>query len=493
MGLVYSSGESSGLINALNSNINSGKEAVNQLKSGSQKVVAAVDGRTLSGAAYTAGKGLFSELVIPTIDRVTSAFSTIEGELQEYKSADSLVSSEGLLDEDNLNQQIRTKTRMKSSVDATAAFARAAARNNPVAAMVNVLFNLQSRLKLMSFTLELEINKLNQKLEKLHNFNSQTSGLFSSSLDDMNLAMQGVLVLSKTTINSDGTYTLPIGMDKTWFTTKKDVDGWMKSPASAIENMPKNMTAEETESWLIENLEKYGPDFMMLLEEVQNVGESLISFKNGKAFLNGIAITQDKMGRLRWGDRKLWKPGYTFKHGKNFGEASGIDLGDYHYSRLPDGGINYSELAAAGWTGFKDAVNPINDFKGWKNASKFGKFGKGMGIVGTGVTIASNFADNVDLSDGLDGREVVNFATDTAIDVGVGAGAAGVGAMVGSFVVPPLGTVIGAGVGMGINLAMNHKFGTPKKSTVDRVKDGVKKATKALGNIFGGINLGFGG
>lgn len=68
MGLVYSSAESSDLIQALTSNLASGEETVNQLKTGSQNVVAAVDGRTLTGAAYTAGKGLFSDVIIPTID-----------------------------------------------------------------------------------------------------------------------------------------------------------------------------------------------------------------------------------------------------------------------------------------------------------------------------------------------------------------------------------------------------------------------------------------
>lgn len=76
------------MIQALTSNLKSGSEAVNQLKSGSQKVVSAVDGKTLSGAAYTAGKGLFSDLIIPTIARVTTAIDTIEQELQKYQSAD---------------------------------------------------------------------------------------------------------------------------------------------------------------------------------------------------------------------------------------------------------------------------------------------------------------------------------------------------------------------------------------------------------------------
>ncbi|PZL73007.1 hypothetical protein CI088_09640 [Enterococcus plantarum] len=104
MGLIYSSSDSSQLISALQKNIQSGKEASEQLKSGSQQVIAAVDGKTLSGAAYTAGKGLFSDLIVPTINKVTSAINSIESELQTYSSADALVSGEGTLDEDKLMQ-----------------------------------------------------------------------------------------------------------------------------------------------------------------------------------------------------------------------------------------------------------------------------------------------------------------------------------------------------------------------------------------------------
>lgn len=73
MGLIYSSEESSSLISTLSSNLSTAKNIVNDLKSVSQRVISAVDGRTLSGAAYNAGKGLFSELILPTISRVTTA------------------------------------------------------------------------------------------------------------------------------------------------------------------------------------------------------------------------------------------------------------------------------------------------------------------------------------------------------------------------------------------------------------------------------------
>lgn len=217
MGLIYSSSDSAQLIQGLKSNIQSGKETVEQLKSGSQKLVSAVDGKTLSGAAYTAGKGLFTDCVIPTINRTTSAFNKIEQELSKYQTADAEISGEGYLDEDNLRRQIAAKQAMKRSVEASAAVARTLARTNPVASVLSSLLNVQSNLRNMSNNLEADIQKLKKKLDKLGTFSSKTSGLFSNSSSDLKLTMQGVLVLNSTTINADGTYSFPEGIDISWF------------------------------------------------------------------------------------------------------------------------------------------------------------------------------------------------------------------------------------------------------------------------------------
>ncbi|OJG98869.1 hypothetical protein RV18_GL002731 [Enterococcus termitis] len=208
-------------MNALSKNLASGKEATSQLKSGSQRVVSAVDGHTLAGAAYTAGKGLFSDLIIPTITRVTTAIDTIEQELQKYTTADSSISNEGYLDEDSLSQQIAIKKAMKASVDATSYFVKYQTMRNPVASLLDALFDAQRNLNQISERFQQDIDELTKKLQKLHDFSSQTNGLFSTSLSDMKLAMQGILILNNTTINSDGTYKLPAGTDKSWFTELK--------------------------------------------------------------------------------------------------------------------------------------------------------------------------------------------------------------------------------------------------------------------------------
>ncbi len=184
-------------------------------------MLSAVDGKTLSGSAYTAGKGLFSELVIPTITKVTTSINLVEQELESYQSADQVISSEGFLDEENLNKQIDTKKAMKASVDIAVAVANTLAKSNPVAKIVDGLLNTQKNLTSMSNSLQDDIGELEKKIEKLYQFSSETSGLFSNSLNDMKIAMQSVLVLNNTEINSDGSYTLPKGTDKSWFTSLK--------------------------------------------------------------------------------------------------------------------------------------------------------------------------------------------------------------------------------------------------------------------------------
>lgn len=69
MGLIYNPSDSHGLLSALNANIRTADEMIHDLNRASKHLITALDGKTLSGAAYTAGKGMFSQIVIPTISK----------------------------------------------------------------------------------------------------------------------------------------------------------------------------------------------------------------------------------------------------------------------------------------------------------------------------------------------------------------------------------------------------------------------------------------
>ena len=107
MGVIFSKSESSRFIGDIQTNLTSGLEVITDLKSGSAHLMRAVDGKTLSGAAYNAGKGLFGELIVPTIDRCGQAIEEMGQDLQTYISANNAVqaASTDTLDEDKLEQK----------------------------------------------------------------------------------------------------------------------------------------------------------------------------------------------------------------------------------------------------------------------------------------------------------------------------------------------------------------------------------------------------
>ncbi|WP_289128421.1 hypothetical protein, partial [uncultured Clostridium sp.] len=147
-----------------------------------------------------------------------------------------------------------------------------------------------------------------------------------------------------------------------------------------------------------------------------------------------------------------------------------------------------------GSSSFKDEVsigNIIDDFniKSWKGANNTTKVTKGLGIVGTVLTVGGNL-DNFVTSDGkvqIDVDTTADFVVDTGVDIVAGAGAAAIGSTVGSFFLPPLGTVVGLGVGVVAGTVINTEFGDPPKSLVDIVKDGANAGVDTV--IDSGKNL----
>lgn len=218
------------------------------MKSGSQKIVAAVDGKTLAGAAYTAGKGLFSDLIIPTISKITTAFDQLAQELQTYQSADDIIKSEGsYLDEDIIKRQIEIKKNQKSSALSTVSTLANQIKLGDTPEMSSNIRNTQREMTRFADSLSEEIRKLEKTLQALQTFSSSTSSLFSQSLNDLKLAMQSVLVLSNTIVKSDGTYVLPVGTDKSWFTLNKS-----ESDTAVFKNMTMNVENNLTEKQKIE-------------------------------------------------------------------------------------------------------------------------------------------------------------------------------------------------------------------------------------------------
>ena len=174
MGIIYSKSESKKFIEDIQKNLKSGLEVTTDLKQGSHNVVQAVDGKTLSGAAYTAGKNLFSELIIPTVSRCHQALQEVETDLSTYISANNAIqeASQETLDEEKLEAKIRESEMYRNTVSATAsALSNQAfdllAMTNPVTAVVslaNHLFDVQGKLNRYVESLDQDIEKLKKDL-----------------------------------------------------------------------------------------------------------------------------------------------------------------------------------------------------------------------------------------------------------------------------------------------------------------------------------------
>ena len=92
MGVKYSAQESQELIQAITNNLQVANEVTDRLSSGCDHLISSLDSGDLTGAAYTAGKGLFTEIIIPSIKKLQAAIDdiqlelTYDGECSEYPS-----------------------------------------------------------------------------------------------------------------------------------------------------------------------------------------------------------------------------------------------------------------------------------------------------------------------------------------------------------------------------------------------------------------------
>ncbi|MBO0468359.1 hypothetical protein JZO73_12560 [Enterococcus plantarum] len=456
MGLVYSSGDSSKLMSAMSSNLSTAKSTVSDLRSGSQRLTAAVDGRTLSGAAYNAGKGLFSELILPTISRVTTSMDGIQNDLVKYTGANAAISSEGFLDEDKLNMQMQLLKASKAALSASANAAGNLAAGNPVPGLKDMLKHAQNRLNRMANSMQDDIDKVQKKIKKLHDFSSQTNGLFSSSLNELSIAMQGVLVLSGTVVNSDGSYSLPKGTDKSWF--------------KSLKSTSKNSSNYDAKKAL--------KDFLDGLTPSEFSTESLSDF---------LDKTRDKV----------------IKEGKNIGRSWAGKL----QPKSTLGTFVSDTFKPRKWLTSKLRKVPNSTSKAIGNVAKWG--GKGLFVLGAYSEFKDFYGENHNVGRALTYSMIATTAGYVAGTVGsavagslaVTAGAAATG-FIATVAAPVAGAVVvGAAVAVGVKAVYNNW--KPFKDTVDgigdslnnvgsKVKDGLNNVGKALTNPLKSLKGAFG-
>ena len=224
MGVKYSAQESQELIQAMTNNLRVANEVTDRLSSGCDHLISSLDSGELTGAAYTAGKSLFTEIIIPSIKKLQAAIDDIQLELTSYKNADAQVSGYGDLDLDQLKELKKLREEQLAIVEA-----QIQARENWLNEIKDIFtfnwgktFSEKTILYNTKSQIESGIQDLEDKIEKLEFFVSQVSQYFSDSLEVLGLAIQGATQLSKIIVDSDGNYSAD-GVDMSWVQKMKDV------------------------------------------------------------------------------------------------------------------------------------------------------------------------------------------------------------------------------------------------------------------------------
>ena len=224
MGVKYSAQESQELIQAITNNLQVANEVTDRLSSGCDHLISSLDSGELTGAAYTAGKGLFTEIIIPSIKKRQAAIDDIQLELTSYKNADAQVSGYGDLDLDQLKELKKLREEQLAIVEA-----QIQVRENWLNEIKDIFtfnwgktFSEKTILYNTKSQIESGIQDLDDKIEKLEFFVSQVSQYFSDSLEVLGLAIQGATQLSKIIVDSDGNYYAD-GVDMSWVQKMKDV------------------------------------------------------------------------------------------------------------------------------------------------------------------------------------------------------------------------------------------------------------------------------
>ena len=224
MGVKYSAQESQELIQAMTNNLQVVNEITDRLSSGCDHLISSLDSGELTGAAYTAGKDLFTDIIIPCIKKLQEAVDDIQLELTSYKNADAQVSGYGDLDLDQLKELKKLREEQLAIVEA-----QIQARENWLNQITDLFslnwgkaFSEKTILYNTKSQIESGIQDLDDKIEKLEFFVSQVSQYFSDSLEVLGLAIQGATQLSKVIVDSDGNYYAD-GLDMSWVQKMKDV------------------------------------------------------------------------------------------------------------------------------------------------------------------------------------------------------------------------------------------------------------------------------
>ena len=463
MGLIYIPTDANLVETQLTSDLQMSRAFLNRLKMATKHLTTVVGGGKLDGKAYRKGLGLMQDCVLPTIKHATSAIDGITQDLAAFTSAKSYMPNEPLY-EDKLVAQIAELNVQKSAQEALSAVYQHHILSlvaGPIGVAIDLAISqftdAKQQLDNWGNSVDEEIRKTQEKLDKLRQFNAQTTHLFQDSLSKLKLAMQGVAALNGSRINSDGSYRLaenkksPVVLKKIGKLAKGVSSGTIititvsgityKLKASDLAKL-KDITAKQ----------KAGKFTYRGVSYFSKKGIKLKDFRGGK---------KSSFQTIRNLSKKLDKPLDKLQNTKALKKVT-AKIPSYKHSTISRDLSN------------SKAVKSINKITGagqtFKEAGKVARSFKIAGWVGTAVSVGSDYSEL--RTKGYSNAESTALtATHTAVSVaGASAGrAAGVyvGAIIGS-IVPGAGTAVGAVVGGIIGSGLGGMFASKLNKQIDK-------------------------
>lgn len=208
MGVRFSAADSTNLIDAMRNNLANTNAIIDRLRAGSLHLIAQLDAGVLQGAAYTAGRGLFAELILPGIAKLGQAVDDVETELASYEHAHSVLAEYGDLDHDDLQEALKAAEEQIRLID------ELLDQNALLIAGIEALFSEElaelvthrKALHDLKESLDDELKDTREKIAKLEWFVTDVSRYFRDSLQVMQFAAQAAIELSKVAVGADGSY-----------------------------------------------------------------------------------------------------------------------------------------------------------------------------------------------------------------------------------------------------------------------------------------------
>ncbi|MBO1102849.1 T7SS effector LXG polymorphic toxin [Enterococcus hirae] len=390
MGLIYHPNESQELVANFQANITTCEQILNDLKTGNAHLVHALDSNQLSGAAFTAGKGMFTQLVMPTVAKADTAIQELKQKLQQYIHYTGVAGGE-ILDEDKLTQQLQELRAQQYVLTNQIQLYQNQALLNDIPELTTMYQNHANELTHFMHVVQDDIRKVEDKLRRLHELDMNIAPLFNGVIEDFRKISTVISVLGSGNFDSSGKFTVNEKNKNALLDVVTDYgsgaiqDGLSEGISAFLENMDTSMPnagayihayASGNQYWRNIHIDwdsaSYGKAVSnsMLKKGVQNV--TVAKFGVGKAKISGLGTLGFGLDYLQ--NRSDGESvGMAFTHTAATTTVAGIGVSALSSGITFAAGTSLGSALGASWLAGVIASNPI----GWA---------VGAGILVSGIT-----------------------------------------------------------------------------------------------------------